>query len=135
MKYRKSEKSVETYSNQDIEEIISKDKSCAEKSISDIWNEDLLRIRSDGGSASPYVSDYADMEPPVSINSTESHERNSEVIQKFDEDFLNPVSIFNDDFDESLPRNSDPLIDNLFEESNEDHGSKIVGKLLLSKRV
>ena len=74
---------MRAYSNQDIEEIISKDKSVQEKSISDLDHEDMIKRSSEGSSVSPYISELISGERQLSLNSLEGHERYSEVfIQK-----------------------------------------------------
>lgn len=133
---------MQAFSNHDIEEIISKEKSCQDRTISDFWNEDFNKQKSDEGTVSPYISDYNDIEHPMSLNSVESHERNSEVsfwiqkltqnIQKYDENLLNPVSIFNEDSDENLHKNSDLKEGNIFTEISESQCISIATSILNS---
>lgn len=59
---------------------MSRDKSINEKTISDYGNEELFKMqRSEGGTASPYISDLNEIEQPISNNSIESHDKNSDV--------------------------------------------------------
>ena len=68
--------SHKAFSNQDIEEIISMERSMKDdKTISDFVNDiDLKHQRSEGGATSPYLVDFNEQEQPISNNSLASHE-------------------------------------------------------------
>lgn len=76
--------SHKAYSNQDIEDIISRERSMKDdKTVSDMCEDPFKIQRSEGGTQSPYISDYNEIEQPISNNSIDSQERNSDVSYTF----------------------------------------------------